>query len=292
MRNLLAAAQPQCHQAKSASPPVAERNTKPITTNYNCARREPGPPWPRGALKFTGSQLADARSKVSSRSTRPSRPTSFRAHNHEWKRATGVRNTSSNAGRRARVLSFVPAGSAPLRAPGRVSSYRTSLSAALSLPSRATEAPPVRKRAALSDLLGYRTSFAREGQHPKVSATRKLYDAPLTRPRRLRGATEARCAGAPYGQSAGQHSSPYGHLADSAASTTPPPTATSAAPLPAPRSAPAPGAGSAPSRPGPRSHPKEGRASVALFTRLALASSLGRASQREKRDPCLGPKGA
>ena len=114
-----------------------------------------------------------ARSKVSSRSTRPSRPTSFRAHNHEWKRATGVRDTSSNAGRRARVLSFVPAGSAPLRAPGRVSSYRTSLSAALSLPSRATEAPPVRKRAALSDLLGYRTSFAREGQHPKVSATRK-----------------------------------------------------------------------------------------------------------------------
>jgi len=88
------------------------------------------------------------------------------------KRATGVRDTSSNAGRRARVLSFVPAGSAPLRAPGRVSSYRTSLSAALSLPSRATEAPPVRKRAALPDLLGYRTSFAREGQHPKVSATR------------------------------------------------------------------------------------------------------------------------
>ena len=120
----------------------------------------------------TGSQLADARRKVSSRSTRPSRPTSFRAHNHETKRATGARDTSSNAGRRARVLSFVPAGEAPWRSPGRVSSYRTSLSAALSLPSRATEAPPVRKRAALSDLLGYRTSFAREGQHPKVSATR------------------------------------------------------------------------------------------------------------------------
>ena len=167
-------------------------------------------------------QLACARSKVSSRSTRPSRPTSFRAHNHETKRATGVRDTSSNAGHRARVLSFVPAGSAPLRAPGRVSSYRTPLSAALSLPSRATEAPPVRKLAALSDLLGYRTSFAREGQHPKVSATRRYYDAPLTRPKRLRGATEARCAGAPYGQSAGQHSSPYGHLADSAASATPP----------------------------------------------------------------------
>jgi hypothetical protein len=100
--------------------------------------------------------------------------------------------------------------------------YRTPVSAALSLPSRATEAPPVRKRAALSDLLGYRTSFAREGQHPKVSATRRWYDAPLTRPLRLRGATEARCAGAPYGQSAGQHSSPYGHLADSAASATPP----------------------------------------------------------------------
>ena len=88
-------------------------------------------------------------------------------------------------------------------------------------------------RPALSDLLGYRTSFAREGQHPKVSATREWYDAPLTRPLRLRGATEARCAGAPYGQSARQHSSPYGHLADSAASATPPPTATSAAPLPA-----------------------------------------------------------
>jgi hypothetical protein len=59
---------------------------------------------------------------------------------------------------------------------------RTSLSAALSLPSRATEAPPIRKRAALSDLLGFRTSLAREGQHPKVSATRQQYDAPLTRP--------------------------------------------------------------------------------------------------------------
>ena len=61
-----------------------------------------------------------ARSKVSSRSTRPSRPTSFRAHNHELKRATGAGATSSNAGRRARVLSLVPAGSAPLRAPGRL----------------------------------------------------------------------------------------------------------------------------------------------------------------------------
>ena len=50
-----------------------------------------------------------ARSKVSSRFTRPSRPTSFRAHNHQLKRATGVRDTSSNAGRRARVLPFVPA---------------------------------------------------------------------------------------------------------------------------------------------------------------------------------------
>jgi hypothetical protein len=221
-----------------------------------------------------------ARSKFSSRSTRSSRPTSFRAHNHEWKRATGVRDTSSNAGRRARVLSFVPAGSAPLRAPGRVSSYRTSLSAALSLPSRATEAPPVRKRAALSDLLGYRTSFAREGQHPKVSATRNYYDAPLTRPLRLRGATEARCAGAPYGQSAGQHSSPYGHLADSAASATPPPTATSAAPLPAPRSAPSPGADSAPSRPCTRSQP-EGPPGKRPAFHSAVARRLAR--------PCVAP---
>ena len=65
----------------------------------------------------------------------------------------------------------------------------------------------------------------------KSALTRRWYDAPLTRPRRLRGAPEARCAGAPYGQSAGQHSSPYGHLADSAVSATPPPKA--AAPLPA-----------------------------------------------------------
>jgi hypothetical protein len=64
-----------------------------------------------------------ARSKVSSRSTRPSRPTSFRAHNHETKRATGVRAISSNAGCRARVLSFVAAGEAPLRAPGRLLWY-------------------------------------------------------------------------------------------------------------------------------------------------------------------------
>jgi hypothetical protein len=140
--------------------------------NHQCARRAPGSAWSRRAPTKTKSARC-ARSNISSRSTRPSRPTSFRAHNHETKRATGGRDTSSNAGRRARVLSFVPAGEAPWRAPGRVSSYRTPVSAALSLPSRATEAPPVRKRAALPDLLGYRTSFAREGQHPKVSATRK-----------------------------------------------------------------------------------------------------------------------
>jgi hypothetical protein len=46
--------------------------------------------------------------------------------------------------------------------------YRTSLSAALSLPARATEAPPVQKRAALSDPLGYRTLLARAGQHRRV----------------------------------------------------------------------------------------------------------------------------
>ena len=40
--------------------------------------------------------------------------------------------------------------------------------------------------------------------------------------RRLRGASEARCVGAPCGQSARQHSSPDGCLADSAASATPP----------------------------------------------------------------------
>ena len=109
-----------------------------------------------------------ARRKVSSRSTRPPQPTSFRAHNHQLKRATGVRPLLSNVGRRARVLSFVPgaegrlslrrmaAGNptscgvttslpAPLRRHrAAFCGYRTSLSAALSLPSRATGAPPVR----------------------------------------------------------------------------------------------------------------------------------------------------
>ena len=42
--------------------------------------------------------------------------------------------------------------------------------------------------------------------------------------------------------------------------------------------------------PGHEATRRKGRASVALFTRLALASSLGRASHREKRDPCLGLK--
>ena len=97
-----------------------------------------------------------------------------RAHNHELKRATGIRDTSSNAGRRARVLSFVPAGSAPCGHRAAFCGYRTPLSAALSLPSRATEAPPVRKRAALSDPQGYRTLLAREGQHPKVSANAEM----------------------------------------------------------------------------------------------------------------------
>jgi len=163
--------QPQCQQIKSASPPVAERKRNQETRTPTRTTRTRLRLVSTCAHASTNSARC-ARSKISSRSTRPSRPTSFRAHNHQLKRATGVRNTSSNAGRRARVLSFVPAGEAPWRAPGRVSSYRTSLSAALSLPSRATDAPPVRKRAALSDLLGYRTSSAREGQHPKVSATR------------------------------------------------------------------------------------------------------------------------
>jgi hypothetical protein len=35
-----------------------------------------------------------------------------------------------------------------------------------------------------SNALGYRTSFAREGQHRKVSATREWHDAPLARPTR------------------------------------------------------------------------------------------------------------
>ena len=41
--------QPQCHQTKSASPPVAERKTQPTTTNHNCARREPSCAWSRRA---------------------------------------------------------------------------------------------------------------------------------------------------------------------------------------------------------------------------------------------------
>ena len=108
----------------------------------------------------------------------------------------------------------------------------------------------------------------------------ELLDAPLTRPLRLRGATMARCAGAPYGQSAGQHSSPYGHLADSAASATPPPTATSAAPLPAPRSAPSPGADSAPSRPWTRSQPERPPGKRPAF-HSAVARRLAR--------PCVAP---
>ncbi len=96
-------------------------------------------------------------------------------------------------------------------------------------------------------------------------------DAANAAPWRNRGSL-CRCS---LGQSAGQHSSPYGHLADSAASATPPPTATSAAPLPAPRPAPAPGADSAPSRPWTRSHPEDRPAKSRAF-RSAVARRLAR----------------
>jgi hypothetical protein len=195
------------------------------------------------------SQLANARSKISSRFSRPTQPLAFRTHNYELERATGGRATSSNAGCRARVLSFVPgaegrlwlrwmatdnpaSGGVTMSLPAPLRRHRAALSgnptrspAALSLPSRATEAPLIRMWAAQSDLLGYRTPCAREGQHPRVSATRRWYDAPLTRPmwsgdRRL--AVQVLVAASPArtrcgSHSAGQHSSPAGHLANSAA---------------------------------------------------------------------------
>ena len=64
-------------------------------------------------------QLADSRSKVSSRSTHPTRPTSFRAHNHELEaRNRRTRHHQPNAGLRARVLSLMPAGAQPENRPG------------------------------------------------------------------------------------------------------------------------------------------------------------------------------
>ena len=96
-------------------------------------------------------------------------------------------------------------------------------------------------------------------------------------PKRLRGATEARCVGAPCGQSAGQHSSPTGYLADSVASATPPQRTIE--PLrfrrPGPRLHPERTA--RPRGPGHEASSKDRRASVQLFTRPSLASSLGRA---------------
>jgi hypothetical protein len=162
-----------------------------------------------------------ARSKVSSRSTRPSRPTSFRAHNHQLKRATGVRATSSNAGRRARMLTLVPAGayrrtvgvvgcpgciptpavmarpSAPLRSPGRLL-WLSDVTLGGPLAACARDGGPTSSEAG-SAVGPARLSNAPRARRPapqSMPLRGELLDAPLTRPRRLRGATEARCVGA------------------------------------------------------------------------------------------------
>jgi len=230
---------------------------KPTTTNHQSARREPGSAWSRRAPTQRRNQLTNVRPTISSRSARR-----LAARSTEPRSAQPPEGLSlSNAGCRARMLTLMPAGAQPSDRWGcRVSrlhfnpssngaslgrrrghraaftGYRTSSSAALSLRARATKHPSrsnvgsAFQPPGLSDAPRARPSAP---QRKSMPLRGQLLDAPLTRPRRLRGATEARCVGAPYGQSAGQHSSPDGHLADSAASATPPPTATSAAPLPA-----------------------------------------------------------
>ena len=107
------------------------------------------------------------------------------------------------------------------------------------------------------------------------------YDASrfaLAQPR-LRGATEARCVGAPI-LSAGQHSSPNGRLADSAASATPPQSQRQPPRFRRTQRAPSPGADNAPSRPWTRRHP-----GGPLGKRLAFHSAVARKLAR----PCVAP---
>ena len=132
------------------------------------------------------------------------------------------------------TLAVMARPSAPLRSPGRLL-WLSDVTLGGPLAACARDGGPTSSEAG-SAVGPPRLSNAPRARRPapqSMPLRGELLDAPLTRPKRLCGATEARCAGAPYGQSAGQHSSPDGYLADSAASATPPPTATSAAPLPA-----------------------------------------------------------
>ena len=182
------------------------------------------------------------------------------------------------------MLSFVPAGAGAVAVTGPLSLWYSDALPGGPLTALARDGRPTSSNAGSAfGPPGLSNVLARAGQHPKVSATRKQYDAPLTRPkaapwRNRRLAVQVLLTASPPANTARRMATSR----DSAASATPPPTATSAAPLPAPRSAPAPGADSAPSRPWTRSHPKDGRASAALFTRRRYAPLAGRAKHREK----------
>ena len=177
-------------------------------------------------------------------------------------------------------------------APGRVSSYRTPLSAALSLPSRATEAPPVRMSGSAVGPPGLSNVLRARGPAPEsqryAEIVRCAADAANAAPWRT-GGSLCRCSLRPVRRPAQLAVWPPRR---SAASATPPPTATSAAPLPAPRPAPR-------TRSGQRALaaldtkpcPQARRASVGAF-RSAVARRLARpcAAPRQAHGTCRAPR--
>ena len=116
-----------------------------------------------------------------------------------------------------------------------------------------------------------------------VAPLRRAVARPTPRAPRSQTAAPWRAGGSLYRcslQSAGQHSSPDGHLADSAASATPPQSQRQPLRFRRPRPAPPPGADNAPSRPWTRSQP-EGPPGKRPAFHSAVARRLAR--------PCVAP---
>ena len=96
---------------------------------------------------------------------------SLRAHNQYEARNRRTQYIIERWSPRA-VLSLMPAGEAPWRAPGRhLWLSDASVGGPFAAPAR-DNAPPVRMSVAHSNVLGYRTSLARGGQHRRKLALR------------------------------------------------------------------------------------------------------------------------
>ena len=135
-----------------------KRNQQPRTTNaLQCARREPRSASSRRALKR--SQFARS----------PNRFTLTTLEARNRRTFTLIERWSPRA-----VLSLMPAGEAPWRAPGRhLWLSDASVGGPFAAPAR-DNAPPVRMSVAHSNVLGYRTPLARGGQHRRKLALRGI----------------------------------------------------------------------------------------------------------------------